>query len=225
MEGTEFVCVRNNRHVPVSGKGKVLLKLTFNKNLSLTNVLHIPHFLHNLISIRLLGKASIKVLFDGGIVTLSKNEIFVGKGYDNDGLFLLNVNQVINENGSSSYAYLVDSVNVCHSRLGHINLSYIKKMKECGIINSPSEANIEICEICAETKIIKKPYKFVTRESKLLSLVHSDLGDLKHTMTRGGKKNYVIFVDDHSRFTKLYLLKTKDEILEMFIKYKNEVGN
>ena len=222
MEGTEFVCVRNNRHVPVSGKGKVLLKLTFNKNLSLTNVLYIPHFLQNLISIRLLGKASIKVLFDGGIVTLSKNEIFVGKGYDNDGLFLLNVNQVINENGSCSYAYLVDSVDVCRSRLGHINLSYIKKMKECG---SLSEANIEICEICAETKIIKKPYKFVTRESNLLSLVHSDLGDLKHTMTRGGKKNYVIFVDDHSRFTKLYLLKTKDEILEMFIKYKNEVGN
>jgi len=52
----------------------------------------------------LLGKAGIKVLFDGGIVTLSKNEIFVGKGYDNDGLFVLNVDQVINENGSSSYA-------------------------------------------------------------------------------------------------------------------------
>ena len=39
-------------------------------------------------------------------------------------------------------------------------------------------------------------------------------------MTRGGKKIYVIFVDDHSRFTKLYLLRTKDEALEIFIKYK-----
>ena len=64
--------------------------------------------------------------------------------------------------------------------------------------------------------LIRKPVK-------LLNLVHSDLGDLKHTMTRGGKKFYVIFVDDHSRFTKLYLLRTKDEALEMFIKYKNEV--
>ena len=75
-------------------------------------------------------------------------------------------------------------------------------------------------EICAKTKITKKPCKFVTRESELLSLVHSDLGDLKHTMTRSGKKIYVIFVDDHSRFTKLYLLRTKDEALEIFIKYK-----
>ena len=66
----------------MSGKGKVLLKLTSGKILSLTNVLHIPHFRHNLILVRLLGKSGIKFLFDGGIVTLSKNEIFVGKGYD-----------------------------------------------------------------------------------------------------------------------------------------------
>ena len=162
----------------MSGKGKVLLKLTFGKTLSLTNVLHIPHFRHNLISVRLLGKAGIKVLFDGGIVTLSKNKIFVGKGYDNDYLFVLNVDLVINENGSSSFSYLVDSIDVWHGRLGHISLGYIKKMKEYGIINSLSEANMEICEICAETKITKKPYKSVTRESKHLSLVHSDVGKI-----------------------------------------------
>ena len=78
----------------------------------------------------------------------------------------------------------VDSIDVWHGRLGHINLGYIKKMKECVIINSLSEANMEKCEICAETKITKKPCKSVTRDSELLSLVHSDLGDLKRTMTR-----------------------------------------
>ena len=55
--------------------------------------------------------------------------------------------------------------------------------------------------------------KSITRETDLLGLVHTDLGDLKHTMTRDGKRFYVIFVDDHSRFTKLYLLRTKDEAL------------
>ena len=44
-------------------------------------------------------------------------------------------------------------------------------------------------------------------------------------MTRGGKRFYVIFVDDDSRITKLYLLRTKDKVLEMFIKYKSEVEN
>ena len=130
-EGTECVYVGDNRSVSVSGKRKVLLKLTSSKTLSLNNVLHVPHFRHNLISVHLLGKAGIKVLFDGGIVTLTKNEAFVGKGYDDEGLFVLNVGQVINENGSSSCAYLVVSIDVWHGRLGHVNLGYIKKMKKC----------------------------------------------------------------------------------------------
>ena len=96
-------------------------------------------------------------------------------------------------------------------------------MKECGIINSLSEANMDKCEIFSKTKITKKPCKSITRETEFLGLIHRNLGDLKHTMTRGGKNFYVIFVDDHSRFTKFYLLRTKDEALEMFIKYKSEV--
>ena len=43
-EGTKCVYVGDNRSIPVSGKGKVLLKLTFGKTLSLNNVLHVPHF-------------------------------------------------------------------------------------------------------------------------------------------------------------------------------------
>ena len=79
-------------------------------------------------------KGGIRKPEGGGIVTLTKNEVFVGKGYDDEGLFILNVDQVINEKGSFSCAYLVDSIDVWHGRLGHVNLGYIKKMKECGII-------------------------------------------------------------------------------------------
>ena len=52
-----------------------------------------------------------------------------------------------------------------------------------------------------EFEINKKPCKSVTRGTKLLSLVHSNLDDLKHTMTKGGKRFYVIFVDNHFVFT------------------------
>ena len=83
---------------------------------------------------------------------------------------------------------------------------------------------MEKCEIFPK---LKSPRNLVnlTRETELLRLVHCDLGDLKHVMTRGGKNFYVIFVDDHSIFTKIYLLKTKDDVLEMFMKYKSEVEN
>ena len=71
----------------------------------------------------------IKILFDGDVFNLSKNKDFVSKDYDADDLFVLNVNQVINENGSFSCTYLVDSTNAWHGRPGHLNLSYIKKKK------------------------------------------------------------------------------------------------
>jgi len=41
--------------------------------------------------------------------------------------------------------------------------------------------------------------------------VHSDLADFKNTMSKGGKKWYITFVVDFSRYTKVYLLKSKNE--------------
>ena len=63
------------------------------------------------------------------------------------------------------------------------------------------------------------------KETKLLELIHPDLGDLKQTMTRGDKKIYMTFIDDYSRFTKVYLLRNKDETFDMFLIYKTEVEN
>ena len=42
-------------------------------------------------------------------------------------------------------------------------------------------------------------------------------------MTGGGKKIYVTFIDDYSRFTRVYLFRNKDEAFDMFLSYKAEV--
>ena len=44
-------------------------------------------------------------------------------------------------------------------------------------------------------------------------------------MTRSGKRYYMSFIDDYSRYSKLYLLSHKDEASETFLKYKAEVKN
>jgi len=64
-----------------------------------------------------------------------------------------------------------------------------------------------------------------TRKTELLELVHLDLADVKNTMSKGGKKWYIIFVDYFSMYTKVYLLKSKSEAEKMFLKYKAEVKN
>ena len=44
-------------------------------------------------------------------------------------------------------------------------------------------------------------------------------------MSKGGKRFYITFIDDYSRYTRVYLLRNKDEARDVFIKYKVEVEN
>jgi hypothetical protein len=224
-EGVENVILSDSRTATVLGKGKVNLKLTSGKILSLSNVLHVPDMNYNLVCVSILSKAGIKTIFDSDKVLLSKCGGFVGKGFYSNGLFILDVSKVMNESVPSS-AYLVDSVDLWHGRLGHVNFSYIKKMQELGILHNLSIGDNDKCPICVEAKSTKKSCKPIEfRETKLLGLIHSDLGDLKSTMTRGGKKFYITFIDDLSRYSYVYLLRSKDEAEEKFKIYKAEVEN
>ena len=113
---------------------------------------------------------------------------FFQKDYCNQGLFMLNVSKILNNKASSSFAYIIVSYDVWHYRLGHVNFSYFKKMVELSLVPKLSLENLGKCEVCVESKTTKKSCKPVERGSKLLSLIHGDLGDLKNSMTRGGKK-------------------------------------
>ena len=210
----------------VLGKGKVNLKMTSGKVLSLGDVLHVPDIRVNLVSVALLGKNGIKISFESDKVVITKSGNFIGKGYCNQGLFILNVLEIINGNTSSS-VYMLDSLDLWHGRLGHVNYSYLKRMKQLGLLNIMSVPyDQEKCQVCVESKSTKKTCKSIQkRETELLELIHSDLGDFKNHMTRSGKKFYVTFIDDCSRYTMVYLLRSKDETFEMFLKYKAEVEN
>jgi len=57
--------------------------------------------------------------------------------------------------------------------------------------------------------------------AKLLKLIHIDLGDF-YSSPFGGKKYYVAFIDDFSRYCQVHLLHTRSEALEKFRIFKNE---
>ena len=81
----------DSRPSPVMGKGKVLLKLTSGKILSLTDVLHVPEIRWNLISVSLLRKAGVIVCFESDKIVMIRNGQFVGKRYYSQSLFILNL--------------------------------------------------------------------------------------------------------------------------------------
>jgi transposase InsO family protein len=58
-----------------------------------------------------------------------------------------------------------------------------------------------------------------------LDLIHMDLCEKNGILTRAGKKYFILFIDDATRFCQLYLVKTKDEALNCSKIYKAEVEN
>jgi len=98
----EVVYIEDSRIANVLGKGKVLLKLTLGKTLALNEMMHVLNIRANLVSIALLGKFRIKVLFEFDKIVMTKNNVFMGRGYYNHELFVLNIANVMNENASSS---------------------------------------------------------------------------------------------------------------------------
>src|ERR1044072_7045615 len=73
------------------------------------------------------------------------------------------------------------------------------------------------------TKITRQPFKKIERSSKVLDLIHSDVCDLHGWPTIGGKKYFVTFIDDCSRFCYVYLMHSKDEVLDKFKIFKEQV--
>ena len=69
-----------------------------------------------------------------------------------------------------------------------------------------------------------KPHKAVeARNLAPLELVHSNLCEMNGELTKDGRRYFMTFIDDCTRFCYVYLLKTKDEALHYFKVYKAEV--
>ena len=82
------------------------------------------------------------------------------------------------------------------------------------------------CHACVQAKQPRKPFKNVEDKSLApLDLFHSDLCEMNGILMGAAKKYFITFIDDATRYCQLYLVKTKDESLNCFKIYKEEVEN
>jgi hypothetical protein len=73
------------------------------------------------------------------------------------------------------------------------------------------------CEVCKLAKQTKLPFSHSTSTSGArFDLIHSDVWGPAPIESYNGFKYFVIFIDDFSRTTWLYLLKSKDEVFSRF---------
>ena len=123
-----------------------------------------------------------------------------------------------------------ESLELWHQRLGHVNLKNLKRLsrKEIvrGLPNLGSKDDM-ICGPCQIGKQVKSPHRKLNEitTSKPLELVHLDLVGPVQTLSLGGKKYFLVMVDDFSRYTWVAFLKDKSEAFECFRTIYNQVQN
>ncbi|KAH9768292.1 Integrase catalytic domain-containing protein [Citrus sinensis] len=176
----QMVLMGNNNAAIVVGKGVVEINFTSGKKVTLYNVFHVPSVRKNLISASCMCKHGLKIVLEGNTCIVSKNGLFVGKGYSCDGMYKLSIN-----NNNINLAYIVESCDIWHARLGHLNFRSLKYMSKHGLINC-NDVKGHKCEICIQAKLTKKPFPKAERNTQILDLIHTDICEYNGMLTRGG---------------------------------------
>jgi len=102
-----------------------------------------------------------------------------------------------------------------HRRLAHVGLKALEILPKV-VTDAPRMTGKCDCESCIKCKLAPKPFTPTTsRATEPLQLVHSDIcGPLETAI--GGGRYMLLFIDDATRHTDVYILKYKSEALEKF---------
>jgi hypothetical protein len=197
-KGAGALLMGNRSHVHVFGVGTVILKFTLGKTVLLKNLQHVPSIKKNLVSGSLLCRDGYKLVFKSNKCMLSKYGTFVRKGYDSGGLFHLSLHDVCNKsvnNVISNESYIL------HSRLCHINFGCVSRLANLNLIPKFDLVKVSKCQVCVQSKQPRKPHKAAeARNLAPLDLIHSDLCEMNGILTKRGKRYFITFIDNSTRF-------------------------
>jgi hypothetical protein len=189
-------------------------KVYFGKDGAIKERVACPLHQKNLVSGSLLCRDGYKLVFESNKCILLKYGTFVGKDYDRGGLFRLSFHDVYNKSVNN---VILNESYIWHSRLCHINFGCVSRLANLNLIPKIDLVKGSKCQVCVQSKKPRKPHKAAeARTLAPLDLIHSDLCEMNRILTKGGKRYFITFIDDSTRFCYVYLLKSKDEALHYF---------
>ena len=104
-------------------------------------------------------------------------------------------------------------------RLGHAGEKSLRLLINQGLFKGIKPCKLDFCEYCTKGKQTRLKFGTAIHNTEgILDYVHTDVWGPSKTSSLGGKHYYVSFVDDYSRRVWVYTMKTKNEVLEVFIK-------
>jgi hypothetical protein len=219
------VTLGDDYQYPIKGVGESNYKLDSENSITMKDVLYVPGLKKNLLSISALDEKGYRVAFiDGEVFMWAKGETIneaIVIGNKENGLYKLKGHPKI----AMTHA-IENSCELWHRRLAHINykaLPYIWKA-----VTGLPELKVDqegICNGCAQGKNIKNPFPKRDSKAGVLELIHSDVCGPMPSSSISGYVYDVSFIDDYSRKTWIYFLKSKDEVFSKFKEFKALIEN
>eukprot|EP00795_Rhopilema_esculentum_P001877 gene1877-biopygen10409 len=93
--------------------------------------------------------------------------------------------------------------------------------------NITDDVNEQVCEGCLMGKQHRNPFpkESFNRASEVLATIHSDVCGPINVESLGKSRNFVAFIDDASRYTHVYFIQHKREVLDKFKEFVNLTTN
>jgi len=200
----------------------------------ITNVYHIPEFKYNLLSVSKVTKElNCSVTFFPHFCVFQ--ELYTGKvrevGKEEDGLYLLlrNLSKeqlkhqsfVVPEKKLEIQQLSEKELNVWHKRLGHGSAQMLSKVFP---VNSDVVKKVlNECTVCPCAKQTRNMFPVSSiKSSQIFYLLHLDVWGPYKQATFDGNRFFLTVVDDFSRMSWLFLLKSKADVcvaLDYFLKF------
>jgi len=216
----------NGNQVIANYSGSVFI----NQDHVLDNVLYIPNFTFNLLSVaKLIYALSCVITFDSnGCHIQDKNSLkMIGSAEMQDRLYILRVPsyqklQIKPIQFTHTVNFTASDLEILwHFRLGYVSNKCIDVIKNRFPFVKCSK--FCVCDVCHFAKQKRLPFPLSTSKSKkCFDLIHVDLWGPYSIPSIHGHKYFLTIVDDYSRYTWIFLLKQKYEvvkILEIFVNF------
>ncbi|KAJ3691762.1 hypothetical protein LUZ61_020926 [Rhynchospora tenuis] len=198
-----------------------------NVSLFLKNVLHVSTFSRNLISLSklLLDNPSLTIVFTNSICMLKDHhtKTILLEIPCNNGLYHFRIPS--STSPPQAMFGIRTTASMWHDRFGHPSNSVTMKLLKDFALPCTS-LSLETCNDCMIAKSHKLSFSSSSScTTSPLELVHSDVWGPSPIVSKNNFRYYLIFVDDFSRFTWIFFMSNKSEVLSIFTRFKAQVEN
>jgi len=224
--------IANGDTMMAEGEGDVVIGLVVNgvKNpVVLKRVLYVPEMgSSGLVSVRCIQAAGGVVSFAGNTVSIKHGRELYGIAKLEQNAYILQTENIEAKPASAGITTKHATLHDWHCRLGHISYDNVKRLAEDHpeITIDGSRTN-PTCVSCVATKQTRTPNHFPSTRitTAPLELIHTDLAGPMKIPSIGGARYFLLFIDDHTRYTMVYTLHQKSETFSKFKEYKALVEN